>query len=109
MRKPRALARPAGEPPAFITSSGRVSPYRQSIQSREASLGRPQWEGLYADGWEILLYRKEGDWEACFFKWDIYHEHVTGQSLDEARRAAEARIDALEGRGTTPPAEGKSF
>ncbi len=65
-------------------------------------MGQPKWAGVYADDWEILLYQSDGGWEACFFKLDIYHEHVAGLSLDEARRAAEARIDALEGRGTSP-------
>jgi hypothetical protein len=107
--KPRALNRRAGETPAFVNSSGGVSQYRQSIQTQEASLGRPKWEGLYAGDWEILLYERGGGWEACFFKWDIYHEHVTGDSLDEARRAAEARIDALEGRCAPPTAGGDNF
>lgn len=66
-------------------------------------MGRPKWASLYADDWEILLYERGDDWEACFFKCDIYHEHVAGHSREEARCVAEARIDALEGRGVSPP------
>lgn len=105
MRKPRALERRAGGPPPFVRPPDGVSPHRQSIQAQDASLGPPKWAGFYAGCWEVLVYQRGDVWEACFFRRDIYHEHVAGQSLDGARRAAETRIDALEG-GAAPPSAG---
>jgi hypothetical protein len=54
------------------------------------------WAGQYADGWEILAYYQEGSWEACFFKWDFHHEHVSGSSFEDVRSTAEQRIDFIE-------------
>ena len=59
-------------------------------------LGQLQWAGCYATDWEIVIYEQKELWEACFFTRDLYHEHVTGPTLDEVRRRAEERIDLLE-------------
>ena len=63
----------------------------------EGRLGQLQWSGRFAVDWEILAYKKKFFWEACFFKWDIDHEHVKARSLDEARSKAQRRIRILEG------------
>jgi hypothetical protein len=58
-------------------------------------LGRPEWTGCYALDWEILVYRQEECWEACFFKGELHHEHLKARSLDDARSKAEERINSI--------------
>jgi hypothetical protein len=54
------------------------------------------WSGSFSPDWEILVYRKGDVWEACFFRWAIHHEHVTGSSFDGVQHRAEQRIRKLE-------------
>ncbi len=57
------------------------------------------WSGSYAEEWEILVYRKGDVWEACFFRWEIHHEHIIGSSFGTIYRRAEERISSLEAGG----------
>ena len=54
------------------------------------------WSSLRPDHWEILVYKRTEGWEACFFRWPIHHEHVTGSSFEFVRQRAEKRIRVLE-------------
>jgi len=78
----------------------------QTRQSRH-KIRFQSWAGQYADDWWILVYYKEGFWNACFFKFDFYHEHATASSLENARSKAERRIDFIEDEalasGKLPP------
>jgi len=56
------------------------------------------WTSLRPDDWEILVYKQTQDWEACFFRWPLHHEHATGSSFDSVRQRAEQRIRILEAR-----------
>jgi len=56
------------------------------------------WSSLRADDWEILVYKRNEGWEACFFRWPLHHEHATGSSFDSVRHRAEQRIRFLESR-----------
>ena len=54
------------------------------------------WSSRKPDDWEILVYKQNEGWEACFFRWPIHHEHATGSSFDSVRQRAEQRIHVLE-------------
>ena len=54
------------------------------------------WSSCRPDDWEILVYKQTEDWEVCFFRWPLHHEHATGSSFDSVRRRAEQRIHTLE-------------
>ncbi|MCM3902338.1 MAG: hypothetical protein ND866_11575 [Pyrinomonadaceae bacterium] len=71
-------------------------PCEPTVELGEGKLGQPQWAGCYLLEWEILVYRQEECWEACFFNWAGHHEHVKAFSLSEARRKAKDRIEVLE-------------
>ena len=74
-------------------------PARPRATANQSGLGLLVFAETYADDWEVLVYRNERHWEACFFKWDSHHEHLTAASLSEARSQAEQRIDIFEGGG----------
>ena len=57
------------------------------------------WSSHKADEWEILVYNKGENWEACFFRWPIHHEHINGPSFTYVRRRAEQKICLLEAAG----------
>jgi len=59
--------------------------------------------GIYANGWEVLIYETGLEWEACFFNHDLQHEHLLASSFDSARRRAEMRIDILEALAGSDP------
>lgn len=50
--------------------------------------------------WEILVYDRIEYWEACFFRWGEQHEHVSGDSFEEALRRVEQRIHLIKYEGT---------
>ena len=54
------------------------------------------WSGHSAEDWEILIYKNNELFEACFFRWPIHHEHVIGPSFESVRHRAELRIRVLE-------------
>jgi hypothetical protein len=54
------------------------------------------WSSRKPNDWEILVYKQTEDWEACFFRWPIHHEHVMGSSFELVRQKAERRIRLLE-------------
>jgi len=54
------------------------------------------WSTRQPDDWEILIYKQNERWEACFFRWPIHHEHATGSSFDSVKKRAEQRIRVLE-------------
>ena len=54
------------------------------------------WSSRKPDDWEILVYKQNECWEACFFRWPIHHEHATGSSFASVRQRAEQRIRVLE-------------
>lgn len=56
------------------------------------------WSGHSAEDWEILIYKTNELFEACFFRWPIHHEHVIGTSFESVRHRAESRIRVLEAR-----------
>jgi hypothetical protein len=55
------------------------------------------WSSRKPDEWEIFIYKQTERWEACFFRLQSHHEHVTGSSFDSVRQRAEQRIRVLEG------------
>jgi|ERR1700752_2888935 len=56
------------------------------------------WSSRRPDDWEILVYKQNEGWEACFFRWPIHHEHVSGPSFNSVLQIAEQRIHVLEAR-----------
>jgi hypothetical protein len=78
-----------------------VSPCGHPLSARRDTQDLPKWTGSYGNDWEIAIYEMSGSFEACYFKRNAYHEHVTGYSIDEAHRLAVKRINALEGDGTS--------
>lgn len=74
-------------------------PARPRVTAKQSSLGLLVFAETYAGDWEVLVYKNERRWEACFFKWDSHHEHLTAASFTEARHQAEQRIDIFEGGG----------
>ena len=57
------------------------------------------WSSCKPDDWEILVYNRGEIWEACFFRWPIHHEHVSGPSFAYVRQRAEQTICVLEATG----------
>ena len=57
------------------------------------------WIGYYPGNWEILVYQQADVWEACYVKWDVYHNHIRGFSFADTLHRAEARIEQLEASG----------
>jgi len=78
----------AKQPPSAL-------PVNQIIES-DRILNPLRWAGVFMERWEILMYDRVDYWEACFFRWGEQHEHLTGDSLEEARGKAEQRIQLLE-------------
>jgi hypothetical protein len=60
------------------------------------SLGHPRWIGVYAGGWEIVVYERKAFWEACFFNGHDHHEHLKATSMEGAQHEAKCRIDSLQ-------------
>lgn len=71
-------------------------PCGHPFNARRDTQDLPKWTGSYRNDWEISIYEMSGTFEVCYFKRNVYHEHVTGFSIDEAHRLAVERIDALE-------------
>jgi hypothetical protein len=56
------------------------------------------WSSHKANDWEILVYKHDENWEACFFRWPLHHEHASGPSFESVKGRAEQRILFLEAR-----------
>ena len=56
------------------------------------------WSSRKPNDWEILVYKDDQNWEVCFFRWPLHHEHASGSSFETVKRAAEQRIRSLEAR-----------
>ena len=66
------------------------------VQSANIIERQLMWASCRPDDWEILVYKQNEDWEVCFFRWPLHHEHATGYSFDSVRKRAEQRIRTLE-------------
>jgi hypothetical protein len=67
-----------------------ISPTDQPVITRKLV-----WSFSDPDGGEILIYKRDDLWEACFFLWGIHHEHAIGSSFDRVKNRAEERIRIL--------------
>lgn len=92
-RKKVANAKPALE--AFARSL----PVTQVVE-RDRIPNPLRWSGVFMELWEILVYDRIEYWEACFFRWGEQHEHVSGDSFEEALRRVEQRIHLIKYEGT---------
>jgi hypothetical protein len=69
--------------------------YDSPVRFEDMIEGQLIWSSRKPDDWEILVYKQAERWEACFFRWPIYHEHAAGASFASVRQRAEQRIRVL--------------
>lgn len=58
-----------------------------------AKVKRPVYSEHYADTWSIRIYESNGEYEACFFHIDLWHEHVRAITVAKALILAHATIN----------------
>ncbi len=76
-------------------------PLAATLAAAETNASRKRLVGttVYADSWEVLIYKGEDHWEACVFNHELHHEHVSGASLEAVKRRAKRVIDVQESLG----------
>ena len=83
----------------FVTD--KQAPRRTGVESIISSTDEPAnlrklvWSFSDPDGGEILIYKRDDLWEACFFVWAIHHEHAIGSSFESVKSRVEERIRIL--------------
>lgn len=65
------------------------TPEKEAEEQRTA----PIWSECYTGGWDIRVWPKGAQFEACFHHVDLWHEHVTADSLEAVLTLARATID----------------
>jgi hypothetical protein len=84
-----------------LCATGRQAPRRTGIESIISPPDEPfilrklVWSFSDPDDWEILIYKRADLWEACFFLWEMHHEHASGSSFDSVKTRVEERIRIL--------------